>query len=364
MARTPPEAPVARQELGPGLALHDTRELLTRLRTRIRARHLSRKTEKTYVSWVRRFIAHHGGQHPSALGRAEVEQFLEGLAEQLGLGPESQNQAASAITFMYRELFGLDYGGRRGVSRARESKGVPRYANPDDVERILSRLEGRARVAVMIMYGGGLRVSEVASLRVQDLQLRTGEVLVRSGKGRKDRTTVVPRAAYPAIQQQLAAVEAQHLEDLESGAGWAQLPGALHRKDPRAGWTFSWQFLFPSKGLKIDPKTERLGRIPIHVSSFQRAVKTAVRESGVPAYISCHSFRHGFATEMLRNGCDVRLLQQMMGHSDLRTTSRYLHIVNRPGLNVVSPVDRLPSHQAVADAVSRQPLPSDLGPAG
>lgn len=319
--------------------------LLDRMRTRMRARHLSPRTQKTYLGWIRRYLAHYGGHNPAALGRVEVERFLEELAERLGLGAESQNQAASAIAFMYREVYGFDYGGRKGVHRARGSTALPRYASPEDVERVLARLSGPPRVAVMIMYGGGLRVSEVANLRVQDIHLRTGELFVRSGKGRRDRTTVVPRAAFRAIREQLDRVEPQHVADLERGAGWAPLPGALHRKDPRAGWTLSWQFLFPSSRLSKDPKTKRLGRRPLHVSSFQRAVKQAVRASGAPAHVSCHSFRHGFATEMLRNGCDLRLLQQMMGHRDLRTTSRYLHIINRPGLNVISPLDRLPSQQ-------------------
>lgn len=328
--------------------------LLDRMLTRMRARHLSPRTEKTYLSWVKRYLAHYGGLNPASLGRADVERFLEELAERLGLGAESQNQAASAIAFMYREVYGLEYGGRKGVPRARGSKALPRYASPEDVDRVLARLGGRARVAVMIMYGGGLRVSEVASLRVQDVHLRTGELLVRSGKGKRDRTTVVPRAAFASIRQQLERVAEQHVADLERGAGWAPLPGALHRKDPQAGWTLSWQFLFPSSRLSTDPKTGLRGRWPVHVSTFQRAVKQAVRESGVPAHISCHGFRHGFATEMLRNGCDLRLLQQMMGHRDLRTTSRYLHIINRPGLNVISPLDRLPSQREAAEEARTQ----------
>lgn len=328
----------------------DRAGLLEQLRGRIRTRHLSSKTEKTYLSWTRRYLAHHGNRHPASLGKRDVGAFLEQLATQLGLGPESQNQAASAIAFMYRELFGVDYGGREGISRPRNSKVLPRYASPDAVDVILRRLRGRYRVAAMIMYGSGLRVSEAVNLRIQDLQLHSGELFVRSGKGRKDRTTVVPRSAVQAIREQIGEVEAQHITDLEGGGGWAPLPGALHRKDPRAGWELSWQYLFPASRPTIDPKTGRSGRRPFHVTALQRAVKKAVRETGAPAFISCHVLRHCFATEMLRAGCDLRLLQHMMGHKDLKTTSRYLHIINRPGLNVISPLDHLPSMRPLAEA--------------
>lgn len=328
----------------------DRDRLFRQLTTRIRARHLSPKTEQTYLSWTRRYLAHHGNRHPASLGKRELSEFLEQLATRLGLSAESQNQAASAIAFVYREVYGLEYGGRKGVTRARASKVLPRYASPEDIDRVMTCLRGRHRVAAMIMYGSGLRVSEAINLRIQDLLLHSGELLVRSGKGRKDRTTVVPRSAFEAIRTQIAAVEAQHVRDLERGGGWAPLPGALHRKDPRAGWKLSWQYLFPASRQTLDSKTGRMGRRPAHVSTLQRAVKTAVREAAAPAFISCHVFRHCFATEMLRTGCELRLLQQMMGHRDLRTTSRYLHIINRPGLNVISPLDHLPSMKPLAQA--------------
>lgn len=334
-------------------------DFMEKLRLKLRSRHLSPKTEKTYLSWARRFLAHHGYAHPASLGRRDVQDFLEQLNQRLGLGPESQNQAASAIAFMYREIYGLEYGGRERVVRAKGSKVLPRYASPNDVDPVLRRLTGPQRVAAMIMYGSGLRVSETVNLRIQDLQLKSGELFVRAGKGRKDRTTVVPRSATSALRAQIELVEARHIQDLEEGSGWAPLPGALHRKDPRAGWQFSWQFLFPSRRLTSDPKTGNLGRRPIHVTTIQRAVKEAVTATTAPAFISCHVLRHCFATEMLRAGCDLRLLQQMMGHKDLKTTSLYLHIINRPGLNVISPLDRLPSMKHLAETELEQaPDPS------
>jgi site-specific recombinase XerD len=247
------------------------------------------------------------------------------------------------VTFLYREIYGIDYGGKGGVSRAKPPSVLPKYAAPEEVDQVLARLQGSSRVAAMIMYGAGTRVSETVNLRIKDLSLASGELVVRAGEGMKDRTTVIPRGAVPEIRTQIQRVEELHVRDLEAGAGWAPLPAALHRKDPHAGWDLGWQYLFPASTLTLDPKTRRRGRRPLHVTVIQRAVKRAVRESGVPRPITCHVFRHCFATEMLRSGCDIRLLQRLMGHRDLKTTSRYLHIINRPGLNVISPLDRLPS---------------------
>lgn len=188
----------------------------------------------------------------------------------------------------------------------------------------------------------------------KDLKLHTRELVVRAGKGRRDRVTVIPRGAVEEIRAQIQFVEQQHVRDLERGWGWARLPAALHRKDPRAGWELGWQFLFSSKKPKRDPKTDRIGRVPLHVTTIQRAVKKAARESGVAQPISCHVLRHCFATELLRSGCDIRLLQRLMGHRDLKTTSRYLHIVNRPGINVVSPLDQLPSFRPIVEASLRE----------
>ncbi len=341
-----------RVETGPGLELRtaapgraawDREGMERRLQDRISARHLSPRTRATYVSWVRRLLAHVGGRNPAGLGRADLESFIEHLAVGLGLSGESQNQAASALVFFYREVYGLDLGGKRGLSRAKPATVLPRYASPEEVAAVLASLPEPHRTAAMIMYGSGTRISETLDLRIKDCSLGVGELTVRAGKGRKDRTTVLARAAMPAIRLQIAHVEKQHIRDLESGGGWAPLPGALHRKDPRAGWELGWQFLFPSSKPSKDPKTGHLGRRPSHVTTVQRAMKAAVRASGVTTPITCHVLRHCFATEMLRAGCDIRMLQRLMGHRDLKTTSRYLHIINRPGLNLESPLDRLPA---------------------
>ncbi len=359
-ASTETDAPPRRAPADPGRSW-DRAALYERVRVRIRTRHLSPRTEATYLGWIKRYIAHFGGVHPSTLGRADVETFIEQLAEGQGLGPGSQNQAASAIVFLYRELFGIDLGGRKGVSRAQANKVLPKYATAEEVDLVMARLKEPYRVAAMIMYGSGTRVSETISLRIKDLSLGSGELHVRAGKGAKDRTTVIPRSAIPALRRQIQRVEEAHLEDLEAGRGWARLPGALHRKDPRAGWEFGWQFLFPSPKLTRDPKTRHVGRVPIHVTTVQRAIKRAAREARIHRPVSCHVLRHCFATEMLRAGCDIRLLQRLMGHRDLKTTSRYLHIINRPGLNVISPLDRLPSFKAALEQDGATPENSMTG---
>jgi integrase len=195
----------------------------------------------------------------------------------------------------------------------------------------------------MLMYGSGTRIAETLNVRVKDVSLENRELHVRSGKGARDRTTVIASAATPMIREQIRSVAALHAGDLAAGGGWAPLPGALHRKDPSAGWDLGWQYLFPSIKTRVDEKTGRRGRRHLHATVVQCAVKRAARGAGVPRPVTCHVLRHCFATELLRNGCDIKLLQRLMGHRDLRTTSRYLHILDRPGVAVVSPLDRLPS---------------------
>jgi integron integrase len=316
--------------------------MLRRLESIINTRRLSPRTRDTYLGWIRRYLRHNGCRHPASLGRVDVERFLQHLAEELDLGPDALNLAASSISFLYRELWGIDIGAA-GLRRAKQPGHLPKNASAQDVDRVLAQLRGIPRVAAIIMYGSGARVSETLGIRIKDLDLDNRELSIRHGKGGKDRVTVLPRAALEAIEILIRVRASQHAEDLDLGQGWAPLPGAMHRKDPRAGWELGWQFLFPSPKPKRDAKTRRLGRGPLHATTIQRAVKQAVRRAGVPKQITCHVFRHCFATEMIRAGCDIKLLQKLMGHSDLRTTAKYLHVVERPGLAVESPFDRLPS---------------------
>ena len=317
-------------------------ELIERVRRRIRTRNLSVRTEETYLGWIRRYIGFLGGRHPAALGRIELERFVTHLAEREGLGAPSVNQAASAVAFMYRELFGQELG-RQNALRAKQPKVLPKYATPEEVARVFAHLDRVPLAAAMLMYGSGTRIAETLSIRIQDLSLESRELHVRGGKGAKDRTTVLAAAVLPILRERIAAVSAQHARDRAQGGGWAPLPGALHRKDPRAGWDLGWQFLFAASRPSPDEKTGHRGRRHLHATVIQGAIKRAVRAANVARPITCHVLRHCFATELVRNGCDLKLLQRLMGHRDLRMTSRYLHILDRPGVAVVSPLDRLPS---------------------
>ena len=345
-----------RSEAGPGLEIGEARShfprnrqvvarVLEQVRTRIRARNLSPRTEKTYLGWIKRYIGFHGQRDPAGMGRAEIEAFLGHLGGELGLGAASLNQAAAAVLFLYRELYRKEYGGRDGLVRAKPVQSLPRYATPEEVDAVMGLLPKVPRMAAMFMYGSGTRIAETMAIRVKDLNLVNRELTVRAGKGAKDRMVPIARGAVEEIRRQIEAVARLHTRDLEAGTGWAQLPGALARKDPGAGWEVSWQYLFPSQKLTEDPKTGRSGRLSVHHTTIQRAIKTAVREAGITKPLSPHVLRACFATEMIRSGCEISTLQRLMGHRDLKTTARYLHVVQRPGLNIESPLDRLPSQR-------------------
>ncbi|MCH7565214.1 MAG: integron integrase [Gemmatimonadetes bacterium] len=345
-----------RWEVGPGLEIGGVRShiprtpqivarILEQVRTRIRARSMSPRTEKTYLGWIKRYIGFHGRRDPTGMGRVEIEAFLGHLGGDLGLGPASLNQAAAAVLFLYRELYREDYGGRDGVARARPVQSLPRYATPEEVDAVMRHLPKVPRMAAMFMYGSGTRMAETMAIRVKDLNLVNRELTVRAGKGAKDRVVPIAKGAVDEVRRQIGAVARLHTRDLEAGTGWAQLPGALARKDPGAGWEVAWQYLFPSQKLTEDPKTGRTGRLAVHPSTIQRALKTAVREAGIAKPLSPHVLRACFATEMIRSGCEISTLQRLMGHRDLKTTARYLHVVQRPGLNIESPLDRLPSQR-------------------
>ena len=331
--------PLERPE--PSRAVFQTGPLLERVSQRIRAKGLSERTREAYVLWIRRYLDFHGSKHPGSLGRVDLERWLTHLVVEDGLGAQSQNQAASAVVFMYRELLGQDFGGRNRLVRAKQPKMLPKYATPGEVASVLRQLDGVAKVAAMLMYGSGTRIAETLALRLKDINLTTRELYVRAGKGGKDRTTLIAEAAVPLLREQIRTVERLHARDLEHGGGWAPLPDALHRKDPRAGWDLGWQYLFPASLTTIDSKTGRPGRRHLHESAVQRAIKKAARDSKVARPITAHVLRHCFATEILRSGCDIRLLQRLMGHRDLKTTALYLHILDRPGIGIISPLDRL-----------------------
>ncbi len=299
--------------------------ILEQSRTRIRARNMSPRTERTYLGWIKRYIGFHGRRDPAEMGRAEIEAFLGHLGQELGLGSASLNQAAAAVLF--RELYREEYGGRYGVARARPVQSLPRHATPEEVDAVMRHLPKVPRMAAMFMYGSGTRMAETMAIRVKDVNLVNRELTVRAGKGGKDRMVPIAKGAVEEARRQIGAVARLHARDLE------------------AGWEVAWQYLFPSQKLTEDPKTGRTGRFAVHPSTIQRALKTAAREAGITNPLSPHVLRACLATEMIRSGCEISTLQRLMGHRDLKTTAGYLHVVERPGLNIESPLDRLPSQR-------------------
>ncbi len=318
----------------------DGDELLDALRRALRARGYSPKTEAAYTGWARRFVrfSRTSVDQLDDLDATDVQAFLDHLATEQHLAARSRNQAASALGFLFREVFGRDE--LAGVPRAKGPRRVPVVLTHGEVLRVLRELEGKYFLVVVLLYSAGLRLDECLHLRVKDIDFELRQILVRDGKGQKDRYVPLAHRAVGLLRAQIARVAELNRIDRAAGEGWAALPGALHRKDPGAGYEIRWQYLFPASTRTEDPVTGRRGRRPLHATAVQRQVKAAVRRSGIPKRATCHTFRHSFATEALRGGCDIRTLQSVMGHKDLRTTTIYLHVIEESGLHIRSPLDR------------------------
>jgi len=316
-------------------------KLLDRVRAAIRARHYSRRTEETYVLWIRRFILFHGKRHPDEMGEAEVTRFLSSLALAGRVSASTQNQALSAILFLYQAVLGRELEWLDGVVRAKGAPRLPVVLGREEVRAVLGGLHGSCWLMAGLLYGAGLRLLECARLRVKDVDFARNEIVVREGKGGRDRRTMLPAGLKTHLQSHLEAVRRQHEEDLSRDAGWVELPGALDRKYPNAGREWAWQWVFPATRFYVEPNTRQRRRHHLHESVLHRAVKIAVMRSGVAKPASCHTFRHSFATHLLEDGYDIRTVQELLGHRDVRTTMVYTHVLNRGGPGVLSPVDRL-----------------------
>lgn len=315
-----------------------TQRMLEYTRRMLVTREYSPRTQVTYLQWIKRFMSHLGHPHPRALGRAEVERYLGYLANERRMSAKTRNQATSALAFLFREVLGSDE--VASVKRARGGKRLPTVLSYREVSRILGELSGRKRLAAELMYGTGMRVSETLALRIKDLDFDFDRTIVRDGKGGKDRIVLLPDALRPDLHRLIESVRQQHARDKANGAGWSPLPGALHRKKTDAGFELGWQFLFPARKLSGDPKTGRRGRYHLDKTTVQRAFRRAVQESGVIKPATCHTLRHSFATQMLHDGCDIRTVQDLLGHKDIRTTMIYLHVLDQVGSRVRSPLDR------------------------
>lgn len=314
--------------------------LRDQVRDALRLRHYSPRTETAYLHWVRRFILFNHKRHPAQLGSAEVQRFLTHLATERGVSASTQNQALSALVFLYAEVLGRPLEELGDIVRAKRPARLPQVLTRDEVAAVLAELDGVCWLMAALMYGSGLRLLECCRLRVKDLDVARLEVAVREGKGDRDRVTMLPRALCRHLERHLARVKAQHDADLRAGCGRVVLPGALAVKFPRAPWEWAWQWVFPATRHFRDVTAGVLRRHHLHESVVQRAFVEAVRRARLSKRASCHTLRHSFATHLLEDGYDIRTIQELLGHRDVATTMVYTHVLNRGGRGVRSPLDR------------------------
>ena len=339
-APLPPSVVAAAQRLAPA-ASSCVRDTLARAIAAIRLRHYSRRTEKAYVGWIRRYLSYHRGRDPAAMGGAEVQSFLSRLAVDGKVSASTQNQAFSALLFLYRDVLGVGLQGLENTERAKRPERLPVVLSEGEVRAILRHLKGRMLTMAYLMYGSGLRLLECARLRVKDIDFDRREITVRDGKGRKDRVTVLPARICHRLRSHLEKVRRVHEADLAVGAGSVVMPDALARKLPNASREWSWQWVFPAARMYTDPETGERRRHHLHETVLQRAFRDAVLASGVTKPATCHTLRHSFATHLLESGYDIRTIQELLGHSDVSTTMIYTHVLNRGGRGVKSPIDTL-----------------------
>lgn len=312
--------------------------LLERVREAIRVRHYSIRTEHSYVQWVKRFILFHNKRHPNDMGAPEISRYLTHLAVQGGVSASTQNQALNALNFLYREVLGRDMGTLQDVTPAKRPRRLPVVLTRQEVAALLRHLRGDNWLMAALMYGAGLRLLECLRLRVKDVDFAKGAILVREGKGNKDRITILPDRLIDHLQRHLAKVRSLHQRDLDDGFGRVYLPNALARKYPNADREWGWQYIFPANQRSVDPRSGIERRHHYHESTIQKAMKDAVRRAALTKPASCHSLRHSFATHLLENGYDIRTVQELLGHADIRTTQIYTHVLNRGGNAVRSPL--------------------------
>lgn len=313
--------------------------LIPRLRAAIRVKHYSPRTEKTYVGWVKRFVRFHGVRHPAKMGEPEITAFLSELATRRKVSAATQNQALSAILFLYRNVLGRELEWMEGIARAKRRQSVPVVLSRDEVRRLLGEMSGAPWLMASLLYGSGLRLMECARLRLKDVDLDRLEITVRDGKGRKDRMTMLPGRLTEPLVKQIERTKRLHAADLERGMGSVELPYALSCKYPRASWEPGWQWVFPATRFYYHRESGLQRRHHLHESVLQRAVKSAARKIEIAKHATCHSLRHSFATHLLEAGYDIRTIQELLGHRDVSTTMIYTHVLNRGGRGVKSPLD-------------------------
>jgi integron integrase len=309
------------------------------VRERIRYRHFSYRTEQAYVGWVRRYIGFHSRRHPREMGAPEIELFLNHLANERNVAASTHNQALSALLFLYGDVLGIQLPWLGKIERPKRPSRLPVVLSRDEVRALLAQLDGLPALMAALLYGTGLRLMECVRLRVKDLDLDRGEILVRQGKGGKDRVTMVPRSLVSPLRRQLACARAVWAADRAAGLPGVELPGALAGKCPRAGESWGWFWVFPASGPSRDPRSGVRRRHHRHEESLQRAIKRAVHAAGIAKPETTHSLRHAFATHLLKSGYDIRTVQELLDHRDVSTTMIYTHVLNRGGRGVRRPLD-------------------------
>ncbi|HUX63862.1 integron integrase [Sulfuricella sp.] len=316
-------------------------KLLDQVQAVLRMKHYSIRTERVYLDWIKRYILFHHKTHPAQMGAPEVEAFLSHLAVAGKVAASTQNQAKSALLFLYREVLALELPWLDNVTQAKTPQRLPVVLTVSEVKSVLNRLDGTLWLMASLLYGGGLRLMECVRLRVKDVDFEMRQVTVREGKGFKDRVTMLPESSIAPLQAHLARVRALHDEDVAEGYGAVYLPYALEKKYPNAAKEWGWQYVFPSRSLSVDPRSGVTRRHHVDEKSLQRAVKRAAQQASIAKPVTPHTFRHSFATHLLQSGYDIRTVQELLGHKDVQTTMIYTHVLNRGGKGVQSPLDML-----------------------
>ncbi len=315
------------------------RKLLDQVRDVARFRHLSLRTEEAYRNWIKRYIFFHGKRHPRELDAEALRAFLTHLAVNDHVSASTQNQAFNALLFLYRQVLKMEPPNIQGVERARHSRRLPVVFTKAEATAVIAQMKGEHQLVACLLYGSGLRIMEAVRLRVKDIEFGRGEIIVRDGKGGKDRMTVLPRIVAARLRAHLDEVSRLHRQDLHDGLGATRLPAALQHKYPGAARDWGWQYVFPARSISRDPRSGIVRRHHVSDQAFQRAMRQAVRDAGIVKPATPHTLRHSFATHLLESGYDIRTVQELLGHSDVSTTMIYTHVLNRGGRGVVSPLD-------------------------
>jgi len=315
-------------------------KLLDRVRYRIRLKGYSIRTEQSYVSWIRRFILFHNKRHPQDMGKGEIEAYLTHLAVTRHVSPSTQNQAFNALLFLYRNVLEIEFPENINAYRSKRPTRLPTVLTKAETIKIISMITGFHQIMIKILYGSGLRAIECLRLRVKDLDFAMDEIIVRDGKGKKDRVSILPENIKNPLRKHLIFIKQLHENDLSKGFGRVYLPYALAKKYKNADMEFAWQYVFPAKTISTDPRSGIKRRHHIHQSSLNKAIKKAAKMARIIKLTGCHTFRHSFATHLLQDGYDIRTVQELLGHKDVSTTMIYTHVLNKGGRAVRSPLDK------------------------